>query len=125
MKVWLIHTMAPFYGTDQYYKAYAKEETTLEDWLYENWFDQECQNLWDSYSFRLNDSWDEEWEEMSDEDKEEFYENDFDTFIDVKYQEWCDDCSMDINESTEDECLMYVPGGEGDLEIVYDERNEE
>ena len=123
MKVWLIHTMAPFYGTDQYYKAYAEEEDTLANWLWENWYDQECQNLWNDFSFYRDDEYKYEWEDMSDEDKEEFYGNDHDAFMDVKYQEWCEDCSMDVSETTEYETSLYVPGGEGELEIIYDERN--
>ena len=123
MKCWLIHTMAPFYGTDQYHGAYAEEDPT--DWLYNNFFDEACQELWDMYSFYRQDEWEEEWKEMSDEDKEEFYESSYDAFMSAKYDEWCEECSMEVFEIEEEEFKDYVPGGDGDLEIIYDERNEE
>ena len=121
MKQWLIHTMAQFCGTDQYYTAFAEEDPT--DWLWENFFDQECQNLWDSYSFYNSDRYEEEWEELDQDEKDEVYDNNFDNFLDNKYEEWCADCSFDVREKKEDEDLNdYAPSGT-ELEIIYDERN--
>lgn len=118
MKSWLIQTSAPFCGTYQYYGAYAEDKNSLYDWLYENWFGQECQDLWDNYSFHMH--FEEEWDEMSDEDKEEFG-NDYDCFIDSKYEEWCCDCDLSVSECPEDKFDDYAPDGTH-LEIVYDGR---
>ena len=120
MKIWLIETMAPFCGTSQYYAVYSNEDPI--DWLYENWFSEECQNLWDSYSFYNYDQYQDEWENLPEDEKEEVYENDYDLFLDAKYDDWCADCSMTTKEVEEEELDDYVPGGEGHLEIVYDER---
>lgn len=119
MKSWLIKTSAPFCGTDQYYGAYAEDEDSLSDWLYENWFNEECQNLWDDYSYLGH--YEDEWDEMSEEDKEEFYEDNYDIFIDYKYEEWCSDCGLSVSECPEDEFDDYAPAGTH-LEIVYDGR---
>jgi hypothetical protein len=121
MKSWLIKTSAPFCGTDQYYGAYAKDEDSLLDWLYDNWFDQECENLWNSYSFHCEDEWQDEWEGLSEDEKEEVYDNDYDNFIDNKYEEWCSDCGLSVSECHEDEFDDYAPDGTH-LEIVYDDR---
>ena len=121
MKSLLIETSAPFCGTDQYYGAYAEDEDSLYDWLYENWFDQECQDLWDSYSFHCEDDWKSEWEELPEEEKEEIYDNNYDNFIDNKYEEWCSDCRLSISECPEDEFTNYTPNG-ADIEIIYDGR---
>jgi hypothetical protein len=123
MTVWLIETEAPRCGTTQHYAAYANEDPI--DWLYENWFNQECQNLWENYSFYMEDQYMDEWDSISDEDKDEFYENNIEVFKDIKYEEWCSDCSLVTKEVNEEELDDYVPGGEGHLEIIYDERNEE
>lgn len=122
MKAWLITTEAPFCGTEQYYAAYAKEDPI--DWLYDNFFNEECQNLWDSYSFYNDDQYRDEWESLSYEEREE-YEDNFEVFMDTKYEEWCYDCSLTTKEVKEEELDDYVPGGEGHLEIIYDERNNE
>lgn len=117
MKSFLITTSAPYMGTDQYYAAYAEDSQEVLDYLYESgWFAEECQSLYDSYAFRLEDAWEEEWEEYKDD-----YEN-HDAFMDAKYDEWCQDCSLDIEEYSEEDFQMYVPGGEGKLEILYDKR---
>lgn len=121
MKSWLIKTSAPFCGTEQYYCAYAEDEDSLLDWLYEKWFDEECQNLWDSYSFRYEEDYENEWEELSEEEKEEAYDNSYDNFIDNKYEEWCSDCGLSVSECPEDEFDYYAPDGTH-LEIVYDGR---
>jgi len=119
MKSWLIETSAPFCGTDQYYGAYAEDKDSLYDWLYKNWFDQECQNLWDNYSYL--DHYDDEWEELSEQDKEDFYGGNYDIFIDTKYEEWCSSCELYVSECSEDEFDDYAPEGTH-LEIVYDDR---
>ena len=49
----------------------------------------------------------------------------YDDFFDAKMQEWREDCSMECDECDEEDFIMYVPGGEGELEIIYDERNED
>lgn len=121
MKSWLIKTSAPICGTDQYYGAYAEDEDSLLDWLYENWFEEECQNIWDSYSFYSKDTWEDEWEELSEEEKEEVYDNNYDNFMDNKYEEWCSDCDLSVSECSEDEFDDYTPNGIH-LEIVYDGR---
>ena len=116
IKTWLITTEAPFCGTEQNYAAYAEDEDKLEDWLYANWFDQECQNLYDSYGYKWEDEYEEEFEEVKAD-----YE-DYDAFLQAKFEEWCQDCSLKIEECDEKDFSMYVPGGEGELEIIYDER---
>jgi len=121
MKSWLIKTSAPICGTDQYYGAYAEDEDSLLNWLYENWFDEECQNLWDSYSFYCEDEWENEWEELSEEEKGLFYESNYDIFIEAKQVEWYSDCELSISECSEDEFDDYAPDGTH-LEIVYDGR---
>lgn len=119
MKSFLVTTSAPFCGTNQYYGAYAEDEDSLLDWLYENWFGQECHNLWDSYSFHCEDEWQDEWEELSEEEKEEFCN--YDVFIDNKYEEWCSDCDLSLSECSDDEFDEYAPEGTH-LEIIYDGR---
>ena len=116
IKTWLITTEAPFCGTEQNYAAYAEDEDKLEDWLYANWFDQECQNLYDSYGYKWEDEYEEEFEEVKAD-----YE-DYDAFLQAKFEEWCQDCSLKIEECDEKDFSMYVPGEEGELEIIYDER---
>lgn len=126
MKIFLVTTSAPYCGTDQHYAAYANDSEDVYNYLYENWFDEECQMLWDSYSFRNEDTWEEEWEELDEVEKEEVYDNNFDNFMDNKYEEWCSDCGLEVSEVKDEEELdMYVPGGEGHLEIIYDERKNE
>lgn len=121
MKSWLITSSAPFCGTDSHYGAYAEEEPT--DWLYEHWFDEECQRLWDSYSFHCEDQWQDEWDEMDEDGKEEVFDNNYDNFMDNKYEEWCADWGLKVEECDEEDFDLYVPGGEGELEIIYDERS--
>lgn len=116
IKCWLIKTMAPYYGTEQYYVAFA-EDNPYDSGKIDEWFDEECQHLWDSYSFRLYDDWDKEWEEC----KEEFC-NDYDDFLDMKYEEWCQDCNIECEECSEEDLKDYVSGGKRNLEIIYDER---
>lgn len=117
MKSWLIKTSAPFCGTDQYYGAYAEDEDSLYDWLYDKWFEQECQNLWDD--FHCEDKWEDEWEELPEKEKEEIYGNDYEIFISNKYEEWCSDCELSVSECPEDEFDDYAPEGTH-LEIIYD-----
>lgn len=121
MKSWLIIISVPYTRTEQYYAAYAEDNHKIYDFLYDSsWFDEKCQMLWDSYGSRLGDSWEEEWEKMS--NKEELYENDYDKFMEENYNLWCENCGLDIKECPEEDFSMYVPGGQGKLEIVYDER---
>ena len=115
IKSWLIKTEAPFLGTEQYYRAYAEENPNdsgkLDDWFW----DEETINLWEAYGFRWEEDFEEEFEEQ-----EEF--ESFDDFYDAKIQEWEENCSMECSECNEEDFDMYVPGGEGELEIIYDER---
>lgn len=119
IKSWLITTQAPYAGTEQYYRAYSEknplEEGTLDEWF---WND-ETSNLWDMFGFRWEDEFDEEFEESKEE-----YDNDYDSFVDVKFQEWKEECSISCEECDEEDFYLYVPGGDGTLEIIYDERNE-
>lgn len=117
MKSWLIQTSAPFVGTDQYYAAYS-EENPLESEKLSEWFwDIETMEFWDNYGY----TWENEFEDEFEESKEE-YDNNFDIFYDYKIQEWKEECSISCRECDEEEFHMYVPGGEGELEIIYDER---
>lgn len=116
VKSWLVKSEAPFMGTEQCYAAYAESEDKLLDWLYENWWDEECLNLYDSFGYKWEDDYDEEFREQ------EEYE-DFDAFVEAKYEEWCQECTMSIEECDEEDFKDYVPGGKGELEIIYDERN--
>ena len=123
VKSWLITTSAPYLGTEQHYAAYAEDSEEVLDYLYDSgWFSEECQELWDSYSFRCEDGWQEEWDEMSDEDKKDLYGNDYDKFMKENYNLWCEDCGLEVSECEEEDLDMYVPGGEGHLEVVYDKR---
>lgn len=122
MKSFLITTSAPICGTECYYSAFAESEDDVYDWLYANWFDEECQALWESYSFHCEDEWEAEWEELSKEERIE-YENDYEKFLDQKNMEWCNDCGLSVEETDEEELKMYSVSGQGIPEIVYDERN--
>ena len=117
IKTWLITTSAPYLGTEQYYRAYAVENPynsgKLDDWFW----DEETINLWDSYGFRWEEYFDEEYEEV----KEDF--ESYDDFYDSKIQEWKEDCNISCEECEEEDFQDYVPGGEGELDIIYDERN--
>lgn len=126
MKSFLITTSAPFCGTNQYYTAYGDDENTILDWLYENWFDEECQRLWDDYSFHCDDQWEDEWNEMDEDERDEIFEDNWDNFMDSKYEDWCSDCGMSIKEMDEEKLHMYtIGGGDGVPEIIYDDRNKE
>lgn len=118
IKSWLITTEAPYAGTEQYYAAYAEENPLtngkIDDWFWNN----ETMNLWDSYGFRWEDCFDEEYEEV----KEDF--ESYDDFYDYKIQEWQVECSINCEECNEKDFANYVPGGIGELEIIYDERND-
>ncbi len=118
MKSFLVTTSAPFCGTDQHYRAYAEDEEDIYNFLYADWYDEEVQNLWDDYSYLAH--YEDEWEEMSDDEKAE-YEN-YNQFLDDKYEEWSCDCELSVEECNEEDFADYVPGGKGELEIVYDYR---
>lgn len=125
MKSFLVTTSAPFCGTDRYYAAYAENEDNIYDYLYAHWFDEECQSLWDNFSYLEEDQWEAEWEEMDEDEKEEVYDNSYDNFMDAKYEEWASECGLSIKEVDDEEDLkMYTVGGEELPEILYDERNE-
>lgn len=116
IKSWLITSSAPFCGTEQYYGAYAKDKDALEDWLYSNWFNEECDNLYNEYGYFWEDDYDEEFEEVKED-----YES-YDDFFDNKYNEWCQNCNLSVEECPEEDFSDYVSGGNGELEIIYDER---
>ena len=119
IKSWLITTSAPYLGTEQHYRAYAVENPydsgKLDDWFW----DTETENLWDSYGFRWEEGFDEEFEEVRDD-----YDGNYDNFYDDKIQEWKEGCDISCKECTEEGFYMYVPGGDGELDIIYDERND-
>ena len=118
IKSWLIKTEAPFCGTEQYYRAYS-EKDPLEIGEINAWFwEEETINLWDSYGYKWEDDFEEEYENV----KEDY--DSFEDFIDAKLQEWREDCSISSEECNEEDFHMYVPGGEGELDIIYDERND-
>ncbi len=91
-KVWLIETMAPFVGTETYYKVYSEECPDLNDWFY----DEEVYRLYDDFGY-LDD-----WKASFEEDSEGF--DDFDEYSECRMNNWIYDCSMTITESTEEEC---------------------
>lgn len=123
MKIFLVTSSAPYLGTEQHYAAYADNSESVFEYLYEEWWPLECQDLYDSYAFRCEDGWEEEWEEMDEDSKSEYYHNDYNAFMSEKYDEWCENCNLELREvKSEEELDDYVPGGEGHLEIVYDER---
>jgi len=116
MKSFLVTTSAPFCGTDQHYGAYAENEEDVLNFLYIDWYDEEVQHLWDNYSYLAH--YEDEWEDMSDEERAEY--EDYGQFLDAKYEEWSCDCELSVEECTEEDFKDYVPGGDGELEIVYD-----
>lgn len=117
MKTWLIHTQAPYCGTDQYYAAYSEEDPS--DWLYENFYDGECDDLYQNYSFRLEEGWEDDWNNFSEEEKSAY--GSYDNYMDEIYREWCEDCIMEVSECSEDELDDYAPEN-CKLDIIYDER---
>lgn len=116
MKSFLITTSAPYLGTEQYYRAYAEKDPlmsgNLDDWFW----NEETINLWDNYGFRWEDDFESEFEEVKDH-----YES-YDDFYDDKIQEWREECEINCEECDEKDFIDYVSGGEGELEIIYDER---
>lgn len=117
IKSWLIKTEAPYAGTEQYYRAYS-EIDPLELDKVNTWFwEEETMDLWYSYGFRWEDEFEEEYEEVKDD-----FES-FEDFKDYKIQDWKECCSISSEECNEEDFCMYVPGGKGELEIIYDERN--
>ena len=111
MKTWLVTASAPLCGTDTYYRAYSEVNPELsEDW------DDICMNiiqeLWDNYSWGLHL---EDGEYESQEEEDEAY--------DQAWEDWRCDCSVCVEESSEEEILDIAPGGDiNAVEIVYDER---
>lgn len=119
IKSWLVHTMAPFCGTDQYYRAYSESDPCNIDEVNDWFWNEETINLWDSYSFYNDSEYAAEFEELGySEDDIEAWEE----FIEDKIQEWKENCTIDSEECSEEDFQMYVPGGVGELEIIYDER---
>ena len=116
IKSWLIKIEAPFVGTEQYYRAYSKENPCDSGQLAAWFWEEATMQLWDNYGWQWEQNFDEEFEEFRDEFA------DYDDFLDTRIQEWKEDCSMQCSECPEEEFYMYVPGGEGELEIIYDER---
>lgn len=125
MKAFLITTSAPFCGTDRHYAAFAENEDDVYDYLYANWYDEECQAIWDAYSYLEEGQWEGEWEEMDESEKEEIFDNNYDNFMDAKYEEWASECGLSVKEIDEEDLKMYTVGGKELPEILYDERNEE
>ena len=117
VKSWLIKTEAPYAGTEQYYRAYSKIDPLEIDEVNRWFWEGETMDLWDMYGFRWEDEFEDEYEEVKDD-----FES-FEDFVDYKIQDWRESCSISSEECNEDDFDMYVPGGEGELEIIYDERN--
>lgn len=118
IKTWLITTSAPICGTEQHYRAYAVENPydsgKLDDWFW----DTETEDLWSSYGWQWEDNFDEEFKEVRDD-----YDDNYDNFYTDKMQEWKESCNISCDECEEEDFQDYVPGGEGELDIIYDERN--
>ena len=114
IKQWLIHASAPICGTDVVYLAYSEEDPLCSE--YTNDIEEYIVNtLWDMYSWALHLD-DEEYE--SEEEREEAYEQ--------AYEDWRCDCNIDVEEASDEEVYDNAPGGDIDnIEIIYDERNEE
>ena len=113
IKTWLITTSAPFCGTDQFYSDFSEtdpcEIQSVNDWFW----DEETQNLWDSYSFYNDSEYDEEFEGSG--------RNDLGTFMDEKFQEWQEDCNITSCEMSIEDLKDYGYNGEIP-DIIYDER---
>ena len=111
IKPWLITASAPICGTDTYYRAYSEENPELsEDWSYV--FDLIVEDLWNEYSWGLHLE-DEEYES----EDEEYQARE------QAYEDWRCDCSISVDEATEEDLENVAPGGNIDnIEIVYDER---
>ena len=114
IKSWLITTSAPFCGTEQYYRAYSKENPIDIDEVNDWFWNIETMNLWDWYGYKWEDNWDDEYEESEIDD--------YDEFIELKLQEWQEECNIECEECSEEEFKDYAHVGE-ELEIIYDERN--
>jgi hypothetical protein len=117
IKSWLVTTMAPFYGTEQYYTVFS-EKDPLEIDEVQNWFwNEETENLWDAYSYLSDSDFDTESEE---------WEGNEDEFWEQKLQEWKEGCNINAEEMSLEDLQAYISGGpksETDLpEIIYDER---
>lgn len=108
IKTWLISASAPICGTDTYYRAYSEvNPELLENWNYI--CDDIIQELWDSYSWYLED------DEYDSEEVDEAYEQ--------AWEDWEYNCSIVVDEATEEDLEDVAPGGNIDnIEIVYDER---
>ncbi len=113
IKSWLITTMAPFYGTEQYYIAFSEEDPLNIDEVQDWFWNEETENLWDNCDFEF-------------EKELENWEGDEDEFWEQKHQKWKENCSIDSEEMSLNDLQMYISGGpksEDDLpEIIYDER---
>ena len=118
IKSWLIKTEAPYAGTEQYYRAYSKTNPLEIDEVNTWFWEEETMDLWGMYGFRWEDEFEDEYEEVKDD-----YDS-FEDFVEAKLQEWQEDCSIECRECNEEDFHMYVPGGEGELDIIYDERND-
>ena len=119
MKSWLIMTEAPYAGTEQYYVAYSEKDPLEIDEVNAWFWEEETMNLWDMFGFRWENDFEDEYEEAKDD-----FES-FEDFVEAKMQEWREECSIYAEECDEESFQDYVPGGTGELEIIYDERNEE
>ena len=111
IKKWLITASSPFCGTDTYYRAYSEvNPELLESW--DSICDGIIQELWDMYNWCLH--LDEE-EYESEEEEEEAYQQ--------ACEDWKYDCSINVDEATEEDFEDNAPGGDIEaMEVVYDER---
>lgn len=112
MKKWLIKASAPFCGTDIFYRAYSEQdplEACPEIW------DEIIEELWENYSYLLDI-----------EEEENGTDEEIDTALDRAYEEWKQDCNIYAEEATDEDFKINAPAGDiRNLEIKYDERNEE
>lgn len=111
IKTWLISASAPICGTDTYYRAYSEvNPELLEEW--NDICEYIIQELWDNYSWGLHI---ESEDYDSEEEEDEAYEQ--------AWEDWNCDCSISVDEATEEDLQDVAPGGNvDDIEIVYDER---
>lgn len=105
MKYWLITVSAPYCGTDTNYTAIAEEnpENELQGWFY----GEAIEDLWCNYSRFVEDDIQDDIENGIPED--EAWEK--------ARQDWDDDCSIDIEEISEEEFNNDWKG----YEVVYSE----
>ena len=111
IKQWLIYAAAPVCGTDTVYLAYSESDPLEKDGITE----YIIEDLWSIYSWTLHLD-DEEYD--SEEEEQEAYNQ--------AYEDWSCDCNIYAEVASNEEVKDNAPGGDiNNIEIIYDERNEE